>query len=334
MKTALRGKQKAAVLLLSLGESTSSQIIEKLEEGEIEQIFLEIANLGKVSSETIDDVSTEFYEMCLASDHINPGGVNSARDLLEKALGKEKTEEIIKHLTSSLQVRPFDFTRKADAAQLLNYIQGEHPQTIALILAHLDPEQTALIFSGLPAEKQVEVAYRMAVIEGTQPGIVREVENILEKQLSSVVSKNYTRAGGLKPVAEILNRVDRATERRIIESFEDRDPELAEEIKKLLFVFEDIVQLDDRYVQIVLRETDTRDLALALKGSTENVSQKVMSNISKRAAENLQEEIGYLGPVRIKDVEEAQQKIVAVIRRLEQQGQIIILRGDENQVIA
>lgn len=321
-------------MLLSLGDEISSQIIEKLDEGEIEQLFLEIANLGKVEPETVDQVSQEFYQMCLVSDHINTGGVSYARDLLEKALGKEKTEEIIQHLTSSLQVRPFDFVRKADPAQLLNYIQGEHPQTIALILAHLDTEQTARIFSGLPPDKQAEVAYRMAVIEGTQPGIVREVENVLERQLSSVMSKNYTRAGGLKSVAEILNRVDRSTERRIIESLEDRDPELAEEVKKLLFVFEDIVQLDDRYVQIVLREVDTRDLAMALKGSTDAVHQKVTSNISKRAAENLKEEISYIGPVRVKDVEEAQQKIVAVIRKLEQQGQIIIFRGEESQIIA
>lgn len=334
MKNTLTGRQKAAVLMLSLGESISSQIIEKLDESEIEQLFLEIANLGKISQETIEQVSQEFYDMCLVSDYINQGGVAYARDLLQKALGPERAEEIIQNLTSSLRVRPFDFARKTDAAQLLNFIQGEHPQTIALILAHLEPDQTAHIFSGLPPDKQGEVAYRMAIIDGTSPGIIKEVEGILEKQLSTVVSKSYTSAGGLKPVAEILNRVDRATEKKIIEGFEDRDPELAEQVKKLLFVFEDMIQLDDRYVQIILREVDTHDLAMALKGASEIVYQKIAGNISKRAAENLKDEIGYLGPVRIKDVEEAQQKIVSVIRRLEEQGQVIIFRGEENQIIA
>ncbi|MGD0152357.1 MAG: flagellar motor switch protein FliG [Thermacetogeniaceae bacterium] len=334
MKNTLTGRQKAAVLMLSLGEEISSKIIEKLDENEIEQLFLEIANLGKVSQDTTEQVSQEFYDMCLVSDYINQGGVAYARDLLEKALGPEKAEGIIKNLTASLRVRPFDFARKADAAQLLNFIQGEHPQTIALILAHLDPDQTARIFSGLPPDKQEEVAYRMATIDGTSPGIISEVEGILEKQLSTVVSRSYTSAGGLKPVAEILNRVDRATEKKIIEGFEDRDPELAEQVKKLLFVFEDIMQLDDRYVQIILREVDTHDLAMALKGASESVYQKIANNISKRAAENLKDEIGYLGPVRIKDVEEAQQKIVSVIRRLEEQGQVIIFRGEENQIIA
>lgn len=334
MKNALTGRQKAAVLMLSLGENISSQIIEKLGESEIEQLFLEIANLGKISQDTIKQVSQEFYDMCLVSDYINQGGVTYARELLEKALGLEKAEEIINKLTASLRVRPFDFAQKADAAQLLNYIQGEHPQTIALILAHLEPDQTARIFSGLPPDKQGEVAYRIAIIGGTAPGIIKEVENIMEKQLSTVASKNYTSVGGLKQVAEILNRVDRATEKKIIEGFEDRDPELAEQVKKSLFVFEDMVQLDDRYVQIILREIDTRDLATALKGATETVYQKVAKNISKRAAENLKEEIGYLGPVRIRDVEESQQKIVSVIRRLEAQGEVVIFRGEEDQIIA
>jgi flagellar motor switch protein FliG len=329
----LTGKQKAAVLLLSLGDSIAAEIIKNLREEEVEQIFFEIASLGKVSDEMIAQVSQEFYDISLASGYINYGDVEHARELLEKALGSEKAGGIINNLTASLRVRPFDFARKADPAHLMNYIQDENPQTIALILAHLDAEQAAAIISELEPDKQAEVAYRMAVMDSTSPKIIREVEQVLEKQLSTVVTRDYTSTGGVKAVVEILNRVDRATEKKIIEDLEDRDADLAEQVKKLLFVFEDIVQLDDRYVQIVLREVDTHDLALALKGATDSLTRKIESNISKRAVDNLKEEIGFLGPVRIRDVEESQQKIVSIIRVLEDQGQIIISRGDDSQLI-
>ena len=329
----LSGKQKAAVLLLSLGDSIAAEIIKSLREDEVEQIFFEIASLGKVSDEMITQVSQEFYDISLASGYINYGDIEHARDLLEKALGAEKAGGMIKNLTASLRVRPFDFARKADPAHLINYIQDENPQTIALILAHLDPEQAAILISELEPDKQAEVAYRMAVMDSTSPRIIREVEQVLEKQLSAVVTRDYTSSGGVKAVVEILNRVDRATEKKIIEDLEDRDSDLAEQVKKLLFVFEDIVQLDDRYVQIVLREVDTHDLAMALKGATDSLSHKIEHNISKRAADNLKEEIQFLGPVRIRDVEDAQQKIVSVIRVLEDQGQIIISRGDDSQLV-
>lgn len=329
----LTGKQKAAVLLLSLGDSIAAEIIKHLREEEVEQIFFEIASLGKVSDEMIAQVSQEFYDISLASGYINYGDVEHARELLEKALGSEKAGGIINNLTASLRVRPFDFARKADPAHLMNYIQDENPQTIALILAHLDAEQAAAIISELEPDKQAEVAYRMAVMDSTSPRIIREVEQVLEKQLSAVATRDYTSTGGVKAVVEILNRVDRATEKKIIEDLEDRDADLAEQVKKLLFVFEDIVQLDDRYVQIVLREVDTHDLALALKGATDSLTRKIESNISKRAVDNLKEEIGFLGPVRIRDVEESQQKIVSIIRVLEDQGQIIISRGDDSQLI-
>jgi flagellar motor switch protein FliG len=329
----LTGKQKAAVLLLSLGDSIAAEIIKNLREDEVEQIFIEIASLGKVTDEMIAQVSLEFYDISLASSYISYGDVERAREMLEKALGSEKAGDIINNLTASLRVRPFDFARKADPAHLMNYIQDENPQTIALILAHLEAEQAAAIVSGLEPDKQAEVAYRMAVMDSTSPRIIREVEKVLEKQLSAVVTRDYTSTGGVKAVVEILNRVDRATEKKIIEDLEDRDSDLAEQVKKLLFVFEDIVQLDDQYVQIVLREVDTHDLAMALKGATDNLTRKIESNISKRAADNLKEEIGFLGPVWIRDVEEAQQKIVSIIRVLEDQGQIIISRGDDSQLI-
>jgi flagellar motor switch protein FliG len=329
----LTGKQKAAVLLLSLGDSVAAEIIKHLHEDEVEQIFFEIASLGKVSEEMIEQVSQEFYDISLASGYISYGDVEHARELLEKALGPERAGGIINNLTASLRVRPFDFARKAEPAHLINYIQDENPQTIALILAHLEPEQAATIISELEPDKQAEVAYRMAVMDSTSPGIVKEVEQVLEKQLSAVVARDYTSIGGVKSVVEILNRVDRATEKKIIESLEDRDSDLAEQVKKMLFVFEDIVQLDDRYVQIILREVDTHDLAMALKGATDTLFRKIEHNISKRAADNLKEEIDFLGPVRIRDVEDAQQKIVSIIRVLEDQGQIIISRGEDSQLI-
>ena len=321
-------------MLLSLGDNIAADLIKQLHDDEVEEIFFEIANLGKVTEEMIDQVSQEFYDIYLASGYIDYGDVEHARELLEKALGPEKAGEIIRDLTASLRVRPFDFARKADPVHLINYIQDENPQTIALILAHLDPDQAATIISELEPDKQAEVAYRMAVMDSTSPKIIKEVEQVLEKQLSALVTRDYTIAGGVKAVVEILNRVDRGTEKKIIEDLEDRDADLAEQVKKLMFVFEDIVQLDDRYVQTVLREVDTHDLAMALKGATDLLYRKVEHNISKRAAENLKEEIELLGPVRVRDVEEAQQKIVSIIRVLEDQGQIIIYRGgEEGQLI-
>lgn len=321
------------MLLLALGDNIASDIIKQLREDEVEQIFFEVANLGKVPEEVVQEVSEEFYEICLVTNYINYGDAEHARELLEKALGADKADEIINNLTASLRVRPFDFARKADPAHLLNYIQDEKPQTIALILAHLEPEQSSAIISELEPDKQAEVAYRMATMDSTAPGVIKEVEHVLEKQLSTVVTRDYTDVGGVKAVVEILNRVDRGTEKKILEDLEDRDSDLAEQVKKMLFVFEDIIQLDDRYVQIILREIDTRDLAMALKGANDILYRKVEHNISKRAADNLKEEIDLLGPVRIRDVEEAQQKIVTIIRTLEDQGQVIISRGEDSQVI-
>lgn len=329
----LAGRQKAAIFLISLGPELSSQIFKHLPDSEVEKLTLEIANIRKVTPEQRDQVFQEFYELALANDYISQGGIDYAKELLEKAYGEEKAAEIIDRLTANLQVRPFDFARKTDPGQLLNFIQYEHPQTIALIMAYLDTEQASAVLSALPAELQVDVARRLALMESTSPEILREVENILEHKLSTVVTQDYTKAGGVETLVAILNRADRATEKTIIETLEVQDPELAEEIKKLLFVFEDIVQLDDRAVQLVLRQVDFHDLALALKGSGEEVMNKIKRNISKRAAQMLQEEIDYMGPVRLRDVEEAQQKIVAEIRRLEEQGQIIISRGGRDEII-
>lgn len=332
-RKAINGRQKAANFLIFLGPEKSSKIFKHLNESEIEQLTLEIANVRKISSDRMDEVFKDFYEMALANQYIAQGGIDYARELLEKALGNQKALEIIGRITASLQVRPFDFARKTEPSQLLNFIQSEHPQTIALILAYLEPEKSSIIISALPPEKQSEVAMRIALMDTTSPEAVKEVEKILERKLSSVIPQEVTSAGGVKSLVEILNRVDRSTEKTIMEALEVQDPELAEEIKRLMFVFEDIVTIDDRSVQRVLREVESHDLALALKGASDEVSAKIFGNMSKRAAEMLQEDIEFMGPVRLRDVEEAQQRIVNIIRKLEEAGEIVVARGGGGEII-
>lgn len=330
----LTQKQKAAVLLIALGPEISAQVFKFLREDEIEKITLEIANQRKVTQDQKDRVLTEFHSLAMAKQYISSGGLDYAREVLEKAMGSEKASVIINRLTSSLQIRPFDFARRTDPAQLLNFIQNEHPQTIALIMSYLHPDQAAVILSALPSDRQVDVAKRIATMDRTSPEVLKDVERILERKLSSMSMQDFTAAGGVESIVEVLNRVDRTTERTIIENLEVQNPELAEEIKRRMFVFEDIVMLDDRSMQLVLREVDSKDLALALKASSPEVAGKVYKNMSKRAAETLREEIEFMGPVRIRDVEEAQQKIVNAIRRLEESGQIVVARGKGDEIIA
>ncbi|NLN15991.1 MAG: flagellar motor switch protein FliG [Firmicutes bacterium] len=332
-KGTLTGKQKAAVLLVSLGPELSSLVFKHLREEEIEELTYEIASLDRVMPEIREKVAVEFSQLAQARRYITQGGIEQAKEILEKALGPQKATEIIQRLTASLQVRPFDFARKTDPAQLLNFIQHEHPQTIALILAYLHPEQAAVILSALPGESQVEVAKRLAILDRTSPEVLEEIEATLEKKLSSFATQDFTMAGGLETAVSILNRVDRSTEKTIMEALEEDDPELAEEIKKRMFVFEDIVTLDDRSIQRVLREVDSRELALALKAASEEVAERIYKNMSKRAAEMMKEDIEYMGPVRLRDVEEAQQKIVSIIRKLEEAGEIIVARGGEDEII-
>ncbi len=327
------GKQKAAILLITMGPDLSAQILKHLREDDIEKITLEIANQRKVPQELKDKVLEEFHEIAVAKEYISSGGLDYAKEVLEKALGSEKAVYILNRLTASLQIRPFDFARRTDPTQLLNFIQNEHPQTIALILAYLSPEQAAAIVSALPAERQIDVAKRIATMDRTSPEVLKDVERILERKLSSLVTQDFTSAGGVDSIVEILNKSDRSTERTIVESLEIQDPELAEEIKKRMFVFEDIVLLDNRSLQLVLREIDPKDLALALKASSGDVSEKIYKNMSKRAAEMLKEDIQYIGAVRIRDVEDAQQKVVNVIRRLEEAGDIVVSRGKGDELI-
>ena len=329
----ISNREKIAVLMVALGNDIAAEVYKKLDDATIELITLEVANLRKVSPETKLDVMKEAQEILMAREFMAKGGVDYARDVLEKALGPERAQSLLARLTASLQVRPFDFMRHTDAQQILSFIQGEHPQTIALILSYLESPQAAMILSGLPPNMQAEVTRRVARMDRITPEVLREVERVLERKLSTVMGQDFTVAGGIDAVVALVNSADRTTERNIMEYLEENDPELAEEIKKRLFVFEDILRLDDRSLQRVLREVDLKELGLALKGATEELKTKFFKNMSKRAAEMLQEDMDYMGPVRVKDVEESQQKVVNIVRGLEEQGEIVIASGGEDELV-
>ncbi len=330
---ALGGLQKAAILLIALGPEKSATIFKHLKEDEIEELTLEIANTRSVTPQVKEEVMEEFYQICLAQQYIAEGGIGYAKELLDKALGADKAMEVIGKLTASLQVKPFEFVRKTDASQLLNFIQDEHPQTIALILSYLSAQQAALIISALPPDKQADVAKRIASMDRTSPDVIKEVEKILESKLASLVNQDYTIIGGVDAVVDILNTVDRGTEKHIMETLEIEEPELADEIRKKMFVFEDILLLDDRSIQRVLRDVDNNDLAVALKSANENVQDAIFRNLSSRLATMIKEDMEFMGPVRLKDVEEAQQKIVNIIRKLEDSAEIVISRGGGDEIV-
>jgi len=325
--------QKAAILLIALGPEKSAQIFKHLKDEEIEELTLEIANTRSVTPQLKEDVINEFYQICLAQQYIAEGGIGYAKELLEQSFGEEKASDVISKLTASLQVRPFEFVRKADSTQLLNFIQDEHPQTIALILSYLAPAQAAQIVGALPPDKQADVAKRIAMMDRTSPDVIKEVERVLESKLSSLVNQDYTIVGGVDAIVEILNTVDRGTEKHIMETLEVDEPELADEIRKKMFVFEDILLLDDRAIQRVLRDVDNSDLSMALKGANEQVQAAIFKNMSSRLSAMIKEDMEFMGPVRMKDVEEAQQKIVNIIRKLEDSAEIVISRGGGDEII-
>lgn len=328
----LNGEQKAAILLISLGPDISSEVFKELKEEHVEQVALQIANLKKVSPAERDAVMEETYQLSMAEEYISQGGVDYARDVLEKALGEQRAIEIINRLQGALQMTPFDFIKRTDPQQLLNFIQNEHPQTISLILAHLNAEHGATILSALPGEIQVDVAQRIAVMERATPDIIMEIEKVLERNIASVFTQEMTAAGGVRSVAEMLNRVDRSTEKAIMEKLEETNPDLADEIKRLMFVFDDVLLIDDKSIQRILREVDQKDLILALKGASEEVKAKILKNMSQRARALILEEMEVMGPTRLKNTEEAQQKIVNTIRQLEEMGEIVVSRGGEEEV--
>ena len=332
-QTTLTGKQKAAILLITLGPEVSAHVFKHLRDEEIEQLTLEIANVRKVDAEEKEAIMREFHEICLAQEYILEGGIAYAKEVLEKALGPQRAIDILNRLTATLQVRPFDFARKADPSQIFNFIQNENTQTIALVLSYLSPDQASVILSSLPQDKQADVARRIALMDSTSPEVISQVEKVLEQKLSSTVTQDYTSAGGIEAIVQILNGVDRSTERTILDALEIQDPELAEEIKKRMFVFEDIVNLDNRSIQRIIRDIENTDLMLALKVASEEVREVIFRNMSKRMAETFKEEMEYMGPVRLRSVEEAQTRIVATIRRLEEMGEIIIARGGGDDII-
>ena len=329
----LSGVQKAAILLITLGPEKSADIFKHLKEDEIEELTLEIANTQSVSPQLKEDVINEFYQVCLAQQYIAEGGIGYATELLEKALGEDEATRVITKLTASLQVRPFEFIRKTEPSQVLNFIQDEHPQTIAMILSYLSPGQASMILGALDPDKQADVAKRIATMDRTSPEVIKEVERVLERKLSSLINQDYTIAGGVDAIVAILNTVDRGTEKRIMESLEIEEPELADEIRKKMFVFEDILLLDDRAIQRVMRDVDNSDLSVALKGANEEVQAAIFKNMSSRMATMIKEDMEFMGPVRMKDVEEAQQKIVGIIRKLEDSAEIVISRGGGDELV-
>ncbi len=329
----MSGVQKAAILLIALGPEKSAKIFKHLKDEEIEELTLEIANTRSVTPQIKEEVISEFYQICLAQQYIAEGGIGYAKELLEQSFGEEKASDVISKLTASLQVKPFEFVRKTDASQLLNFIQDEHPQTIALILSYLAPAQSAQVIGALPPDKQADVAKRIAIMDRTSPDVIKEVERVLESKISSLVNQDYTIIGGVDSIVEILNTVDRGTEKHIMETLEVDEPELADEIRKKMFVFEDILLLDDRAIQRVLRDVDNSDLSMALKGANEQVQAAIFKNMSSRLAAMIKEDMEFMGPVRMKDVEESQQKIVNIIRKLEDSAEIVISRGGGDEII-
>jgi flagellar motor switch protein FliG len=335
MATALKltGKLKTAILLISMGKEASSKVFKYLPDEEIEQITLAIASISKVDSKEKEEVLKEFHEMCMAQDFLAMGGIGYASDVLETALGKDRAKQIIQKLTTQLQVKPFDFARRVDATQIYHFLQNEHPQTIALVLAHLEPQQASMILSSLSEELQSDVARRIATLEQTSPDVIKEVEKILEQKLATTIRQDYSVVGGIESIVSILNGVDRGTEKSILEQLSQKNTELVDEIKKRMFVFEDIINLDRRAIQRIIQEVENSDLMLALKAASPELKDVIFENMSQRMVETFNEEMQYLGPVRVKDVEEAQGRIVSVIRRLEDSGELVIARGGTDGIL-
>lgn len=333
-RAGLGGREKAAILLVSLGQEFAASVFRHLKEEEIEQITLQIAAVRRVEAADQAAIVDECREMMLANEYIEQGGIEYAREVLEKALGAGKASDVLSKLTSTLLVRPFEFARRSDPAQVLTFIQGEHPQTIALVLAYLNPEQASAVLGALDPERQIDVVRRLALMDATSPEIVMEVERVLERKFTTLLQGGQSRAGGVELAVQVLNRADRATEKRILLALETEDPELAQELRRRMFVFEDLVQLDDRSLQRALREIDLgADMPLALKVASPEVKTKILRNVSKRQGDVLGEAIDLLGPVRLREVEDAQQRVVAVIRRLEDEGEIVVSRGGVDEVV-
>jgi flagellar motor switch protein FliG len=327
----LKGRQKAAVLLVSLGAQNAASVFKHLREGEIEQLSLEMAKMEHLQHDEVEGVLSEASEQLLAAEYIAQGGVDYAREVLETAVGPDRAQEIIGRLSAIIEVRPFEFMRRTPPEQIQAFLAGESPHTLALVIANMHTSLGAQVLAQLPSNVQADVAMRIATMTETSPDVIKDVEEVIRRKLAMVASQDYAAAGGVKGLADILNSADRGTERNVIDTLAEKDAQLAEEIKMLLFVFEDIVKLDDRSVQLVLKDVDQKDLAMALRGVSEEVKQKILGNMSQRGAEMLLEEMEYQPPQRRSVIEEAQTRIVGVVRRLEDAGAIVIARGDEDE---
>lgn len=332
-KQKLNPMQRAASIIIALGASPASKIYKFLREDEVEQLSLEIAKLDRITPEEMQSTIEDFYGLCVTQKVINEGGILYAKDVLEKAFGSQQAVSFMERVSKSLQTKAFEFVRKADYRNLLMMLQSEHPQTIALVLSYARSDQAAQIIIELPRDKQIDVVERIANLASVSPEIINIVEKTLEKRFANVVSSEQVEVGGVPYVADVINRVDRSTEKFIFEKLGARDPALAEEIRKLMFVFEDIVNLDDFAIQRFIREVDTKDLAVALKASNDEVKEKIFRNMSARMRETIQQDIQYLHNIRMRDVEEAQQRIVETITRLEEEGQLVIAKGEEDAII-
>jgi len=329
----LSSRQKAAIILAVLGPEPAAEVLKHLNEDQVEALSLEMARLEKITPDVRANVVREFHDMAQAQDFIAEGGVENAKRVLERAFGADHADLLMRKVINAMQIVPFEFLKRTDPQQLLTFIQDEHPQTIALILAYMPISQAGMILTKLPPELRGDVAERIAVMEQTPPEVIRKVESVLEKKMSNVISQEMTKAGGPKSLVDLLNRVDRQTERLILDSLNENNPEMAETVKNMMFVFEDILQLDDRAVQSILKEVDLKELATALKGVSQEVQEKIFTNMSERAMGMLKEDMEFMGPVRLRNVEEAQQRIVGIIRRLEEAGEIVVARGGGEEII-
>ncbi|MDL2293598.1 flagellar motor switch protein FliG [Ruminococcaceae bacterium OttesenSCG-928-D13] len=330
----LTNKTRAAAVIVSLGAEEAAEVYKYLREEEIEQLSLEVAKMEPIPPDELKDIIDDFYGLCVTQKVISEGGVDYARDVLEKAFGPQQAANLMERVSKSLRTKAFDFIRKADYKNLLSILQGEHPQTIALILSYARADQASMIIGELPVETQIDVVQRIANLDRASPDVISVVESTLEKKFGNIVSVDLMELGGVSYVAEIMNTVDRSTEKKIFDELGVKDPELADNIRKLMFIFEDIVYLDDISIQRFLREVDTKDLAVALKAGNQEVSRVIFQNMSKRSQESVASDIEYLHNVRMKDVEEAQQRIVDAIRRLEEEGELVISKGGKDEVIA
>ena len=326
--------QKAAVVITSIGAENAAHVYKRLTDEEVEKITFEVSSLPYMDINQVDAVLNEFYELCLTQKVITEGGIDYARSVLEKAYGVEMAQKLMEKVSKSMQTKAFEFVRKSDYKNLLAIIQNEHPQTIALVLSYVNSEQASAVLQELPREKRVEVVERIAKMESASPETVKAIESTLERKFAAVVSMDLTEVGGINYVADVLNKVDRGTEKYIFDELSARDPALVEEIKKKMFVFEDILSLDSMSIQRFIRDVETKDLAIAIKGSNAEVAATLYANMPQRMQESIQQEIEYLHNVRMRDVDEAQQRIVGIIRHLEEEGELVIGKGGEDEIIA